>query len=335
MVCLALTSLTILILLFTFSPQTLERLRQVPLALTAYTRSIQLSPSSATARLKRAELLTLQGQHQSAHGDLLQVCALAPSEARVHLLLAHSYMRRSGGKFAQLRGGMATATGASLNVESSSIPSSSVPLPTDVTSGGVGGVISQLDVSARNAHKAIGEPLLPKTHQNEIANHLAAAIELDPRCAKIIRSMGEGAKSALRGVAARATGPGEGNRIDRSEDSSMIRDTMDGNGEEMYEDRTETEEADEESESEEEEEQDTDDDEEEEESEVEIIEEAQEESGVGNQLQLSPTDSSELPLQSEDGSAQFHESEVGIHQDQSQDQSLNVSNSEDVDMSFA
>ena len=40
------------------------------------------------------------GGRQAAHAELLRVCALVPSEPRVHLMLARSYMRMGGGHFA-------------------------------------------------------------------------------------------------------------------------------------------------------------------------------------------------------------------------------------------
>lgn len=160
-------------------------------------------------------------------------------------------MKKAGGRFAPLRGGMDTATGKTLTSETGGGGDGTY----EMNPSGVGGSISITEVSQRNSHKAIGEPRLPSTrgggdnsnsnkrlYYREIAQHLTCAIELDPKCSKIIRSMGEGAKAALRGVNSKSNGPGEIHRRDKSEDSSRIRDSnvvdLDGM-EDMYADGTE------------------------------------------------------------------------------------------------
>ncbi|WFD28926.1 anaphase-promoting complex subunit cdc27 [Malassezia nana] len=128
-------------------------------ALAVYQRAIAMQPKAAMTRLKKAQLLlrTVQAdeadeaprlgsrdkmqRRQAAHAELLRVCALAPAEPRVHLMLARSYMRLGGGRFAASdeAGGASASPGASPSVK------------------------------------------LPHSFHAEIAQHLAAAVDLDPQ----------------------------------------------------------------------------------------------------------------------------------------------------------
>ncbi|WFD04146.1 anaphase-promoting complex subunit cdc27 [Malassezia obtusa] len=147
-------------------------------ALAVYQRAIRMNPRAAMTRLKKAQLL-LRTVHASAgarartaltprecaqrraaaHAELLKVCALTPMEPQVHLLLARSYMRLGGGRFASDAGADAT-------------PPSSPGAP---------------------AHEA----RLPRQYAREIAHHLATAVDLDPRCVREVSAMGDGTKLAL------------------------------------------------------------------------------------------------------------------------------------------
>ena len=94
---------------------TLEQAGDADGALAVYQRAIDMQPKAAMTRLKKAQLLlaTVRAaddlrlsprectqRRQAAHAELLRVCALVPSEPRVHLMLARSYMRMGGGHFA-------------------------------------------------------------------------------------------------------------------------------------------------------------------------------------------------------------------------------------------
>lgn len=149
----------------------LEQTGDVDGALAVYQRAIAMQPKAAMTRLKKAQLLLrtvrdaeagelLPGaprlssrdvaqRQQAAHAELLRVCALAPNEAKVHMLLARSYMRLGGGRFAD-----------------------------------------------------DGEPRQPHTYAPEIAHHLAAAVDLDPRLERDISALGDGPRLALPGMGA-------------------------------------------------------------------------------------------------------------------------------------
>lgn len=147
-------------------------------ALAVYQRAIAMQPKAAMTRLKKAQLLlrTVRAaemdmdaaqndadivpllsarertqRRQAAHAELLRVCALAPSEPRVHLMLARSYMRLGGGHFA---------------------PGEDATPPT----------------SPSHAARA---PKLPHAFHAEITHHLTTAIDLDPRCVRDVNAMGD------------------------------------------------------------------------------------------------------------------------------------------------
>lgn len=148
-------------------------------ALAVYQRAISMQPKAAMTRLKKAQLL-LRTVHaaeqdgdgalsareraqrrQAAHAELLRVCALAPAEPRVHLMLARSYMRLGGGRFAPGEGGGVAAT-----------PPGDAPSPVQ----------------------------LPHAFHAEIAQHLAAVVDLDPRYVREVSAMGDLPKMALHGM---------------------------------------------------------------------------------------------------------------------------------------
>lgn len=152
-------------------------------ALAVYQRAISMQPKAAMTRLKKAQLL-LRTVHaaeqdggdapplsareraqrrQAAHAELLRVCALAPAEPRVHLMLARSYMRLGGGRFA----------------------------PSHEGSSGVAAT------PPREAHSPVQ---LPHAFHAEIAQHLAAAVDLDPRYVREVSAMGDLPKMALHGM---------------------------------------------------------------------------------------------------------------------------------------
>ena len=160
----------------------LEQAGNLDGALSVYQRAIRMNPKAAMTRLKKAQLLLKtvhEAQHDvrrgevaaltgreiaqrraAAHAELLKVCALAPMEPQVHLLLARSYMRLGGGRF--------TTNDAASDATPPSSPG-----------GGV------------------REARLPRQYASEIAHHLATAVDLDPRCVREVSAMGEGAKLAL------------------------------------------------------------------------------------------------------------------------------------------
>ncbi|KAI3617111.1 hypothetical protein CBS9595_003020 [Malassezia furfur] len=144
-------------------------------ALAVYQRAIEMNPKAAMTRLKKAQLLLRTARARgaalsarecaqrraAAHTELLKVCALAPMEPQVHLLLARSYMRLGGGRFAY---------DAHAAHDEHTPPSSP---------------------------GAVHDAQLPKQYASEIAHHLATAIDLDPRCVREVSAMGEGTKLAL------------------------------------------------------------------------------------------------------------------------------------------
>ncbi|WFD24969.1 anaphase-promoting complex subunit cdc27 [Malassezia equina] len=152
-------------------------------ALAVYQRAISMQPKAAMTRWKKAQLLlrtvhaSEQGdahapslsarekaqRRQAAHAELLRVCALAPAEPRVHLMLARSYMRLGGGRFA----------------------------PSHESSQGIAAT------PPSEAHSAVQ---LPHAFHVEIAQHLAAAVDLDPRYARNVSAMGDLPKMALHGM---------------------------------------------------------------------------------------------------------------------------------------
>ncbi|WFD01031.1 anaphase-promoting complex subunit cdc27 [Malassezia yamatoensis] len=154
-------------------------------ALVVYQRAIQMNPKAAMTRLKKAQLLLRMVHAQAddqdrfppisardrvqrrdaAHTELLQVCALAPMEPQVHLLLARSYMRMGGGRF---------ASQASHHED-----------------------LSPRSTPESAAKGAKHEARPPQRYAKQIASHLAAAMDLDPSCVREVNAMGEGTKLAL------------------------------------------------------------------------------------------------------------------------------------------
>ncbi|WFD32898.1 anaphase-promoting complex subunit cdc27 [Malassezia sp. CBS 17886] len=150
-------------------------------ALAVYERAIQMQPHAAMARLKKAQLLLrtvrahgdagradAAARRRAAHAELLRVCALAPSDAQVHLLLARSYMRLGGGRLA-VRGAMGASP-------------PDAPAPDDSPPSSPG--------AAEGAR-------LPQRFQTEIAHHLATAMDLDPRCVREVSAFADGARIGL------------------------------------------------------------------------------------------------------------------------------------------
>ncbi|WFD48924.1 anaphase-promoting complex subunit cdc27 [Malassezia furfur] len=144
-------------------------------ALAVYQRAIEMNPKAAMTRLKKAQLLLRTARARgtalsarecaqrraAAHTELLKVCALAPMEPQVHLLLARSYMRLGGGRFAY---------------DAHAAPDEHTP---------------------PSSPGAVHDAQLPQQYASEIAHHLATAIDLDPRCVREVSAMGEGTKLAL------------------------------------------------------------------------------------------------------------------------------------------
>ncbi|CEJ93215.1 Putative Protein bimA [[Torrubiella] hemipterigena] len=69
----------------------LEKQKQVPLALRAYTRAVELAPKAASTRYSKARALLALGQFEEAQKELMILKDLAPDEARVHFLLGTLY----------------------------------------------------------------------------------------------------------------------------------------------------------------------------------------------------------------------------------------------------
>ncbi|CAO1637445.1 unnamed protein product [Parajaminaea phylloscopi] len=136
-------------------------------ALESYSRAILLNPRSASATLRKAELLWSMNRLEPAHAALLQALSLNQHDAKAHLLLAESYMRKGGGSFA--------------------------PLNTAATRRG------RTQQDAGSKAKAVGDSVAPKQYQEEIARHLAIAVDLDPALARRIKAMTEGMGATLRG----------------------------------------------------------------------------------------------------------------------------------------
>lgn len=165
-------------------------------------------------RLRLAQLHASQGDHevrrhadfaafdshsrlfhsQKAHEQLVQTLLLAPDEPTVHLELAKSYMRLGEGAFA--------------------------------TISSTDGVTSTGSTQLR----AKGNVVLPQRHAEAIAHHLCAAIDLEPRLAREIKAMGEGAKAALRGAKRLNDGADETYRRDEDDETSVLEDAHDDEG---------------------------------------------------------------------------------------------------------
>lgn len=168
-------------------------------AMQCYSRALSLDSNMAMTLLKRGELQSAMGWPRDAHDDFLRACTLAPHEARIHILLAKSYMRLAGGHFAELEppgadddpdGGAAGGNEG----EGQSLDAAGF-VRRHTATGGAGG---------RRA-KAIGEPSYVHNsgYERAIANHLAVAIDLDPRSIRTIKAMGEGVHAAMQSAAKR------------------------------------------------------------------------------------------------------------------------------------
>ncbi|MCO5593088.1 hypothetical protein L7F22_047094 [Adiantum nelumboides] len=159
----------------------------------AFERAIELDPAMANSYIKLAEVLLLQGdgdprKRARAHELLLEAVRHAPEEAHVHLMLAHTYMDKGGGSFARIdQGGKGARSGTGM------------PMPSELQQLGGAGPSG----GSSNAARAIGNSTMPSAYQAEIAKHLCAAIDLDPRYVRYVKAMGEGARAALRGVVSR------------------------------------------------------------------------------------------------------------------------------------
>ncbi|KDN45262.1 hypothetical protein K437DRAFT_256712 [Tilletiaria anomala UBC 951] len=161
-------------------------------ALTHYNKALSLNPSMAMTILRRGELLQKLGRVQEAHESFLKACTLAPDEARVHILLATSYMRLAGGYFAPLDRSEEEANEAG---DMSSMMDAAGFVRKHAVAGGAAGRDA--------AVKATGSPKYGKGYEMAIAHHLAVAIDLDPRTTRTIKAMGEGVHAALQSAAKR------------------------------------------------------------------------------------------------------------------------------------
>ena len=112
----------------------------------------------------------------------------------MHILLAKSYMRLSGGFFAELEPNDDTAE-AALGGDSS-VVYDAAGFVRKHTAGGAGGA----GLSSGKA-KATGAPRYGEGYEMAIAHHLAIAVDLDPRAVRTIRAMGEGVHAALQSAA--------------------------------------------------------------------------------------------------------------------------------------
>jgi len=161
----------------------------------AFERAIELDPSLAMSHIKLAEVYLLQGEtepqmKQKAHNHLLEAVKYAPEEAHVHLMLAHTYMEKGSGSFARIdQGGKGRAVTGGIK---------QILLPSELQQLSATGIAGPSTTA-----RAIGNSKIPNKYQAEIARHLCAAIDLDPRYVRYVKAMGEGAKAALRGIVSR------------------------------------------------------------------------------------------------------------------------------------
>lgn len=171
----------------------------------AFERAIQLDKTLAMSHIKMAEVLLVQGQldhpeqKEKAHQHLLEAVKYAPEEAHVHLMLAHTYMDKGRGSFARIDQGGKKKRNSEGNSEMPTL------LPSELQQIGTNNL-----AGPSNTARALGNSTLPQKYQAEIAKHLCAAIDLDPKYVRYVKSMGEGAKAALRGVVSRFTMEGNG-----------------------------------------------------------------------------------------------------------------------------
>ncbi|MCO5565887.1 hypothetical protein L7F22_019562 [Adiantum nelumboides] len=177
--------------------------------------ALRLDNNSAMSHIKMAETLlrrstvendhsTLVKQHERAHNHLLKAVKLAPDEAHVHLMLAKSYMDKGTGSFATLlRNGNRNANTVAADREDVKDGPEEVSLSelAQIGSGPIHMIMQQ-----QQQIRATGQATLPDKYRAEIAKHLSAAIDLNPRLSRYVKAMGEGARAALRGAAARLTG---------------------------------------------------------------------------------------------------------------------------------
>lgn len=160
-----------------------EMLGERTAALESYNKAVTLNPKSASASLRKAELLWSLNRLEAAHAALLQAVALAPNEARAHLLLAESYMRKGGGSFAPLSKSKRGAAAA-----------------------GDEGAHQGIDMAGSDFRaKAVGDSVAPGRYQDEIAKHLAIAVDLEPGISRRVKAMTEGIGATLRGQSRSAT----------------------------------------------------------------------------------------------------------------------------------
>jgi anaphase-promoting complex subunit 3 len=206
----------------------------------AFARAIQLDPSLAMSHIKLAEILLLQGQTApekriKAHEHLLEAVKHAPEEAHVHLMLAHTYMELGKGSFARIdQGGKKRRISGAAAVQQ-------ILLPSELQQLGSGGSSGPSSTS-----RAIGNSTIPNAYQAEIAKHLCAAIDLDPRYVRYVKAMGEGAKAALRGIVSRfmmdANGGADGSTLLMDSSAVMEGQTVDSmvdlEGDQVLEDAT-------------------------------------------------------------------------------------------------
>lgn len=194
----------------------------------AFARSIRLEASSAMSHVKLAEVLLRQDKQeqsasdrsreahktvltqrrQRAHEHLLEAVKQAPEEAHVHLMLAKSYMDMGAGAFAKLHHSNRSASGHEGDngdgMDSAGSKKHDEVSVADLALIGTAGP-AHLMVQQHQI-RATGHATLPTKYHAEIAKHLCAAIDLNPRLGRYVKAMGEGARAALRGAAARMMG---------------------------------------------------------------------------------------------------------------------------------
>lgn len=181
--------------------------------------ALRLDNNSAMSHIKMAEILLRRStvendrailikQHERAHNHLLKAVKLAPDEAHVHLMLAKSYMDKGTGSFATLlrNGNRNTNTVAADREDVKDGPEEvSLSELAQIGSGPIHMIMQQ-----QQQIRATGQAILPDKYRAEIAQHLSIAIDLNPRLSRYVKAMGEGARAALRGAAARLTGDHSG-----------------------------------------------------------------------------------------------------------------------------
>jgi anaphase-promoting complex subunit 3 len=199
----------------------------------AFTLAIRLDERSAMSHVKLAELLlsrasverqanVAQGHRDRAHDHLIRAVKIAPDEAHIHLMLAKSFMEKGHGHFATLLQHGRSNAADSMAVDGYRKEPQEVDMAELAVIGSVGA--GSLLMQQQQQIRATGRANLPTHYRAEITRHLSTAIDLNPRLARYVKAMGEGARASLRGAAARLSGDlGDGSTMF---DASLLPDEL-------------------------------------------------------------------------------------------------------------